>query len=394
MARGVHGRVRGVQSESVGHLDAARCGRRLPPNRQRRMPVVRAALGAGCRAERRDRQSQGGRDARAAGPVRSGHQLLAARGAGQAGRRRGAKAISQAERREDDSKRRLQPGIAARHGDGFEGAGGSGPRSSRARPGGCGKAAAAERAGQQSRAARKKSCWRPIESQPAVVANYLELADVFTAQNRLREASEFWRARWPPRAAATCTFANDWKMRTCGVRSIKSAVAQRRAEQDKTEEANDLRERMAAQANQAELEVYAARAGRNPGNSLLQYELGLRCKKAGKFKEAIQAFQAARDETRHKALVQLHLGESFQHIRQFKLALSSYEAAVAGRRRLPAGHEKTGPLPGRRAGRRAERPRTGRKIPDPAGRRSILATATWRNGWTNWPRYAIVCDSH
>ena len=85
---------------------------------------------------------------------------------------------------------------------------------------------------------------------------------------------------------------------------------------------------MAAQANQAELEVYAARVARNPGNSLLQYELGLRCKKAGKFKEAIQAFQAARDETRHKALVQLHLGESFQYIKQFKLALSSYEAAV------------------------------------------------------------------
>ena len=59
---------------------------------------------------------------------------------------------------------------------------------------------------------------------------------------------------------------------------------------------------MAAQANQAELEVYAARVARNPGNSLLQYELGLRCKKAGKFKEAIQAFQAARDETRQKAV--------------------------------------------------------------------------------------------
>ncbi len=85
---------------------------------------------------------------------------------------------------------------------------------------------------------------------------------------------------------------------------------------------------MAAQANQAELEVYAARASRNPGNSLLQYELGLRCKRAGKFKEAIQAFQAARDDTRHKALVQLHLGESFQYIKQFKLAQGSYEASV------------------------------------------------------------------
>ncbi len=110
------------------------------------------------------------------------------------------------------------------------------------------------------------------------------------------------------------------------------SVAQRRAEQEKTEEAIDLARRMAAQANQAELEVYAARAARNPGNSLLQYELGLRCKRAGKFKEAIQAFQAARDESRQKAQVQLHLGESFQHIQQFKLALSSYEAAVAGGR--------------------------------------------------------------
>jgi len=105
-------------------------------------------------------------------------------------------------------------------------------------------------------------------------------------------------------------------------------VAQRRAEQEKTEEAADLARRMAAQANQIELEVFAARSSRTPGNSLLQYELGLRLKRAGKFKEAIQAFQAARGETRQKALVEIHLGESFQYIRQFRLALSSYEAAV------------------------------------------------------------------
>ena len=61
---------------------------------------------------------------------------------------------------------------------------------------------------------------------------------------------------------------------------------------------------------------------------MLQYELGVRSKRAGKFKEAIQAFQAARDDVRHRAQVQIHLGESFQHIRQFKLALASYEAAV------------------------------------------------------------------
>jgi tetratricopeptide (TPR) repeat protein len=105
-------------------------------------------------------------------------------------------------------------------------------------------------------------------------------------------------------------------------------VAQRRAEQEKTEEAADLAKRMATQANQAELEVFMARATRNPGNSLLQFELALRAKRAGKFKEAISAFQAARDDLRHRAQLQLHLGESFQHIHQFKLALASYESAI------------------------------------------------------------------
>jgi tetratricopeptide (TPR) repeat protein len=105
-------------------------------------------------------------------------------------------------------------------------------------------------------------------------------------------------------------------------------IAARRADQDKTEDAIELARRMAVQANLVEMEIYAARAARDPGNLLLQYELGVRAKRAGKFKEAISAFQAARDDARHRALVQLHLGESFQHIRQFKLALSSYEASI------------------------------------------------------------------
>ncbi len=175
---------------------------------------------------------------------------------------------------------------------------------------------------------REKELLAAIEAKPAEVENYLELADVFTAQNRLREAVDILA-----RALAS-SGGGDLKVRErledASLRRVQHqvAIAQRRAEQDKTEEAAELARRMNAQANQQELEVYAARASRNPGNSLLQYELGLRCKRAGKFKEAIQAFQAARDDSRNKASVQLHLGESFQYIRQFKLALSSYEAAV------------------------------------------------------------------
>lgn len=176
--------------------------------------------------------------------------------------------------------------------------------------------------------AQEKDLLAAIEAKPADLDKYLELADVFSSQNRLREAVDILGR------ALAASGGGDLRIRErLEDASLRRAqhqvdVAQRRAEQEKTEEAADLARRMAAQANQAELEVFAARASRNPGNTVLQYELGLRCKRAGKFKEAIQAFQAARGETRHKALVQLHLGESFQYIRQFKLALSSYEAAV------------------------------------------------------------------
>jgi tetratricopeptide (TPR) repeat protein len=175
---------------------------------------------------------------------------------------------------------------------------------------------------------QEKELLAAIEAKPADLENYLHLADVFTAQNRYREVVDILSR------ALAASGGGDLQIRErledANLRRAQHQVdvAQRRAEQDKTEEAADLARRMAAQGNQIELEVFAARASRTPGNSLLQYELGLRLKRAGKFKEAIQAFQAARGETRQKALVELHLGESFQYIRQFRLALSSYEAAV------------------------------------------------------------------
>lgn len=175
---------------------------------------------------------------------------------------------------------------------------------------------------------REKELLADIAKEPAKTESYLELADLFTAQNRLREASEILGRALAASGGGDLQIRERVEEAHLRHAQHQVSVAQQRAEQDKTPESIELARRMAAQANQAELEVYAARVARNPGNSLLQYELGLRCKRAGKFKEAIQAFQAARDDTRHKAIVQLHLGEAFQYIRQFRLALGSYEAAI------------------------------------------------------------------
>jgi tetratricopeptide (TPR) repeat protein len=175
---------------------------------------------------------------------------------------------------------------------------------------------------------REQELLEALQSRPAEVSNYLELAELFTSQDRLQDAERILAQ------AQAVTGGGDLNVREC-LEDAQLArvhqqvdIANRRAEQEKTDEAAELARRMAIQANLVELEIYGARSARDPGNTMLLYELGLRAKRAGKFKEAIQAFQAARDDMRHRAQVQLHLGESFQHIRQFKLALSSYEAAV------------------------------------------------------------------
>jgi tetratricopeptide (TPR) repeat protein len=110
--------------------------------------------------------------------------------------------------------------------------------------------------------------------------------------------------------------------------SHQLAQAQRNFDHDQTPDAKRLLDAAKSQANQVELEVYAARADRDPHNPRVQFELGMRLKRAGKPKLAITALQAARGDTKRRAAVLLELGECFQRIEQYKLALSHYEQAI------------------------------------------------------------------
>jgi tetratricopeptide (TPR) repeat protein len=175
---------------------------------------------------------------------------------------------------------------------------------------------------------REQSLADAIAAAPAELANYLALADQLTVEQRFREAEQVLSRALAASGGGDLNVRE--RLEDAQLRHMHQQleVANRRAREEATAEAADLARRMAMQGNQLELEVYAARSAREPGNLMLHYELGLRFKRAGKYKEAIQAFQAARGAAKQKALVQLHLGESFQHIHQFKLALASYEAAI------------------------------------------------------------------
>jgi tetratricopeptide (TPR) repeat protein len=51
-------------------------------------------------------------------------------------------------------------------------------------------------------------------------------------------------------------------------------------------------------------------------------------KRAGKYEQAIKEFQQARNDTKRCAAANLETGECFQQIKQFKLAINSYEEAL------------------------------------------------------------------
>ena len=75
--------------------------------------------------------------------------------------------------------------------------------------------------------------------------------------------------------------------------------------------------------------VGGAEAGiRYPENIVWKYELAMRLKGAGNHAEAIRHFQEVLQDPRHKGQVSLELGECFQKIKQYQLAMQNYQTAV------------------------------------------------------------------
>jgi tetratricopeptide (TPR) repeat protein len=117
----------------------------------------------------------------------------------------------------------------------------------------------------------------------------------------------------------------EYQMR--GVRH-QLAIAEQRDREDPSEDTKKQVKRFKSEINRLELDVYAKRCERSPDNGEFRYELGVRLKRASQFKEAIKNLQQARTDSMRKASVHLELGECFQYIKQYKLALANYDEAI------------------------------------------------------------------
>ena len=90
-------------------------------------------------------------------------------------------------------------------------------------------------------------------------------------------------------------------------------------------EQSALVKRMKNELNSLEIDIYRSRSERYPKRWALKFELALRLKLAGKYNEAIKLFQEAGGDAKRKAKVHMELGECFQQIKQYKLAMQNYE---------------------------------------------------------------------
>jgi tetratricopeptide (TPR) repeat protein len=166
-----------------------------------------------------------------------------------------------------------------------------------------------------------------IRQNPAVIEPYLELADILERDRTAEEAERLLHR-------ALAASGNDLKVREhLEDRQLRWArhrvhIAEKRVEADDNETTRATLEQLKATQLKQEIDVYSARSERYPENLTWRYELAMRLKAAGSHAEAIRHFQEVQQDVRRRGAVSLELGECFQKIKQYPLAMRNYQTAV------------------------------------------------------------------
>jgi tetratricopeptide (TPR) repeat protein len=168
---------------------------------------------------------------------------------------------------------------------------------------------------------------KAIAKKPDDVSLYNELADLHSLDERFAEAEAVLN-RALQASGGDLTVRE--RLEDTQLRRARQQlkIAEKRASQEKTPESVDLAKRMKDELNSTEIDIYRTRGDRYPTNVGLKFELGVRLKRAGQYGEAIKCFQAAAGDAKRKAIVHMELGECFQYIKQYKLAMDNYERSL------------------------------------------------------------------
>ncbi len=165
-----------------------------------------------------------------------------------------------------------------------------------------------------------------ITANPAEVDNYLKLSSAYEHRDDLQQAEAVIRRAL---AMSGSNLAVRERLENIQIRRAKQqlatavAQAQRRPSQD----AEDLVKRMRQELNRLELAIFNSRFQTYPGDLGYCFELAVRLKRAGNFKQAAEFFQQAAEDARFLDNAAVQRGECLQQLRKYEQAMSAYRQA-------------------------------------------------------------------
>lgn len=173
---------------------------------------------------------------------------------------------------------------------------------------------------------RRQQLEQEVANRPHDESNYLELAELHLAERRTYEAQRtLIKALEVSRDLKIVERLEDVNM----LRAREQVkLAEERAGLENTPQVRDEVARLQEESFRLELEIYRTRCDRYPEDKRLKFQLGLRLKQVGNFREAIEPLQAGLDFAETRAAASLEIGEILQRHHQFPKALQCYRQAA------------------------------------------------------------------
>ena len=168
---------------------------------------------------------------------------------------------------------------------------------------------------------------KKLTASPADFETAFELADLLEREASVEEAEKVL-------VDVLAASGNDLKVREhLEDRQIRWAkrrvmLAEKQLQTTDSEDNKETVVRLRTALLKQEIDIFAARAERYPDNVSWKYELAMRLKTTGSPAEAIKFFQQVQIDSRRRGAVALELGECFQKIKQYPLAMRNYQTAV------------------------------------------------------------------
>jgi Tetratricopeptide repeat. len=171
---------------------------------------------------------------------------------------------------------------------------------------------------------------KAVRKNPDDVALYVDRAEYLFQLNQIKDAENIWLRLLKVQDTP------EYQLRLIEVRQRRfmdelNKIRSNYETADKAEVKEKLKSLFVAKKQELEkvtLQMYTMRVEQNPGNSAYRFDMGITYQSQGKFKEAITEFQLAKADISIQGDCLLALGQCFQQINQYKLALTHYQQAI------------------------------------------------------------------